>query len=95
MGNWTKKVTDQLEPLIDLIEGAIREGPVIQMDETPVTVLKLNRTAGTGQGYMWVARGGPKDKPAVRYRFAPGRGNEHAKDFLGNFQGWLQTDGYV
>jgi transposase len=95
MGNWTKKVTDQLAPLVDLIETAIREGPVIQMDETPVTVLKLDRTGETGQGYMWLARGGPPDRPAVRYRFAPGRGNEHAKAFLRNFSGYLQTDGYA
>ena len=38
---------------------------------------------------------GTSRTPAVRYRFAPGRGNEHAKDLLGNFQGWLQTDGYA
>lgn len=94
MGNWTKKVTDQLAPLIDLVEKAIREGPVIQMDETPVTVLKLDRTGKTGQGYMWLARGGAPKRPAVRYRFAPGRGNEHAKEFLGDFSEYLQTDGY-
>ena len=94
MGSWTQKVTDQLEPLIGLIEQGIREGPVILMDETPVTVLKLERTGKTGQGYMWLARGGPPERPAVRYRFASGRGNEHAKAFLGNFQGWLQTDGW-
>jgi transposase len=94
MGNWTKKVADQLAPLINLVEKAIREGPVILMDETPVTVLKLDRTGKNGQGYMWLARGGPPLRPAVRYRFAPGRGNEHAKTFLGNFRGWLQTDGW-
>ncbi len=95
MGNWTKKVTDQLAPLIALVDQAIREGPVIQMDETPVTVLKLGRTGATGQGYMWLARGGQPERPAVRYRFAPGRGNEHAKAFLKDFSGYLQTDGYA
>ena len=95
MSNWTRKVSGQLEPLITLVERSIREGPVIQMDETPVTVLKLERTGETGQGYMWLARGGPPKRPAVRYRFAPGRGNEHAKRFLGNFRGWLQTDAWA
>ena len=94
MCNWTKKVADQLEPLVSLIEQAIREGPVILMDETPVTVLKLERTGKTGQGYMWLARGVSPQRPAVRYRFASGRGNEHAKAFLGNFRGWLLTDGW-
>jgi transposase len=94
MSNWTKKVADQLEPLVALIEQAIREGPVILMDETPVTVLELDRTGKSGQGYMWLARGVNPQRLAVRYRFAPGRGNEHARDFLGDFRGWLQTDGW-
>ena len=65
------------------------------MDETPVKVLKLERTGKDGQGYMWLARGGPAERPAVRYRFAPGRGSEHAKTYLGEFTGFLQTDGYA
>lgn len=95
MVNWTMKVATQLEPLIGLIDQTIRDGPVIQMDETPVKVLKLERTGKDGQGYMWLARGGPADRPAVRYRFAPGRGNEHARSYLGGFSGFLQTDGYA
>jgi transposase len=95
MVNWTMKVTGELQPLIGLIDKAIRDGPIIQMDETPVKVLKLERTGKDGQGYMWLARGGPAERPAVRYRFAPGRGSEHAKSFLGNFSGFLQTDGYA
>ena len=95
MVNWTLKVTSQLEPLIALIDQSIREGPVIQMDETPVKVLRLERTGKDGQGYMWLARGGPAERPAVRYRFAPGRGSEHARSYLGDFSGFLQTDGYA
>lgn len=95
MVNWTMKVSAQLEPLIGLIDQSIREGPVIQMDETPVKVLKLERTGKDGQGYMWLARGGASERPAVRYRFAPGRGNEHARSYLGDFSGFLQTDGYA
>jgi transposase len=95
MVNWTMKVSTRLDPLIGLLDQAIRDGPVIQMDETPVKVLKLQRTGKDGQGYMWLARGGTSDRPAVRYRFAPGRGNEHARSYLGDFSGFLQTDGYA
>jgi transposase len=90
MVNWTMKITTQLEPLIGLIEQSIRDGPVVQMDETPVTVLKLDHSGQSGQGWMWLARG----RKAVRYRFAPGRGNEHAKAFLGDFEGYFQSDGH-
>ena len=95
MVNWTMRVTSQLEPLIGLIDQTIRDGPVILMDETPVKVLRLERTGKDGQGYMWLARGGPAERPAVRYRFAPGRGSDHAKAYLGGFSGFLQTDGYA
>lgn len=95
MVNWTMKACGQLEPLVALIDNTIRDGPVILMDETPVKVLRLERTEKDGQGYMWLARGGPSDRPTVRYRFAPGRGSEHAKAYLGDFSGFLQTDGYA
>jgi len=94
MVNWTMRVSGELEPLMELIENTIREGPLIQMDETPVTVLKLDATGRHGQGYMWLARGGTKEKKAVRYRFAPGRGSKHAKAFLGSFGGYLQSDAF-
>jgi len=94
MVNWTMKISGQLGPLVGRIEDTIREGPVIGMDETPVKVLDHPKTGKDGQGYMWLARGGPQGKPAVRYRFAPGRGSQNVRGFLGSWQGWLQTDGY-
>ena len=39
MARWTIRVSNDLEPLVDLLVRAIREKPGINMDETPVTVL--------------------------------------------------------
>jgi transposase len=94
MVNWTMTVSGELEPLMDLIETQIREGPLINMDETPVKVLKMPHTGKEGQGYMWLVRGGTRERKAVRYRFAPGRGSQHAKAILTNFRGYLQTDAF-
>lgn len=94
MVNWTMKVAQLLTPLIEELEKTIRSGEVIQMDETPVKVLKLDHNGKDGEGWMWLARGGPFGKKVVRYRFAPGRGNLHAKSFLCDWKGFLQTDGY-
>lgn len=94
MSNWTIRLASDLEPLIALIETHIRAGPVIQMDETPVKVLKLDHTGKDGQGYMWLALGGDPKHRAVRYRFAPGRGSIHAATFLGDYSGFVQSDGY-
>src|SRR5262249_59662880 len=38
---------------------------------------------------------GGTDPPAVAYRYAPGRGAEHATALLEGFCGVLQVDGYV
>ena len=94
MSNWTQKVAENLEPLIKLLEEKIREGPVIQMDETPVKVLKLDHSGQDGQGYMWLALGDNGGRKVVRYWFAPGRASIHAREFLEAFTGYVQTDGY-
>ena len=44
ISRWTIRVSNDPEPLIGLLERAIREGSVINMDETPVTVFKLDRS---------------------------------------------------
>jgi transposase len=43
---------------------------------------------------MWLARGGPPDKPVIVYEYHPTRGALHAKGFLEDFSGYVQTDGY-
>lgn len=94
MVNWTMTVSGELEPVTERIEAVIREGPLINMDETPVKVLKMPHTGKEGQGYMWLVRGGTKTRKAVRYRFAPGRGSQHAKAILRNFRGYVQSDAF-
>ena len=94
MSRWTTRVSNELEPLVELLVRAIREGPVINMDETPVTVLKLDKSGASGQGYMWLARGGTQEHPAVLYRFGSGRGSEHAHKIVLDWEGYLQADGF-
>jgi len=95
MVNWTLKLAGSLKPLMDIIDDHIRSGEVIQQDETPVKVLELDRTGKEGKGYMWLARGGPPHRKAVRYRFADGRGHEHPKVYLKGFSGYHQSDAYA
>ncbi len=94
MVSWTLKVSVRFQPLIMRIIKNILSGSLIQMDETPVKVLKLDKTGETGRGYMWLARGGPPEQKAVNYRFDPSRGSESAIKFLEGFTEFLQADGY-
>jgi hypothetical protein len=44
---------------------------------------------------MWVMRGSPPEKPAVLFHYAPSRCGKVAKELVGDFRGYLQTDGYL
>jgi transposase len=43
---------------------------------------------------MWLFRGGPPGKEVVLYHYDPGRSGQVAVDFLGDYRGYVQTDGY-
>jgi transposase len=94
MSNWQQKAYQILKPLKPLIKAQILSGPVIQMDETPVQVMNEPEKSNTSDSYMWLARGGPPEKPAVQYEYHRRRGSGYAKDYLDDFTGCLQTDGY-
>ncbi len=94
MSNWQKKAYEALLPLFELLKTHLKSGPVLQMDETTVQVLNEPGRDNGQKSYMWLARGGPPGQPAVYYEYHPTRASEHAKNFLTDFEGYLQTDGY-
>ena len=95
MSSWVLRTAKACEPLIELLGQEIRSGPIINMDETPVQVLKEPGRKNTTKSYMWVMRGGPPGQPSVLFHYAPSRAGEVAKVLLGDFTGYLQTDGYA
>lgn len=95
MSNWQNKAYNVLSPLKDLLKSHLLSGEVINMDETPVQVMGEEGKANTSKSYMWLARGGPPDKPVIHYEYHRNRGSDYIKDFLTSFSGFLQTDGYV
>jgi len=94
MSNWAIHVGRRCEPLLDLMWQEIRSGPVINMDETPVQVLKEPGRSNTNKSYMWVFRGGDPDHPVLLYRYAPSRAGSVPEECLGDYKGYIQTDGY-
>jgi transposase len=95
MANWSIRAYQVLKIMEELFVKKIKEGPVIQMDETPVQVMKEPDRPDIRKSYMWLARGGPPDNPLVLYRYHPTRDALFIKDFLLGFSGFLQTDGYA
>ena len=94
MSNWAMAAAKKLEPLIELYRQRIRGGPVMQMDETPVQVLDEPERKNTTKSYMWLARGGPAGAPVCLYHYEPTRGLVYPAEFLKDYTGYLQADGY-
>jgi len=91
---WAIKVAEKLKPLISLLQEEIRSGPLINIDETPVQVLKEPGRSNTSKSYMWVYRGGDPEKPALIYQYQPTRSGQVPLSFLKGYQGYVQTDSY-
>jgi transposase len=92
--NWAIQAAGQCDPLMELFLQEIRTGPVMQMDETRLQVMKELGRADTAQSFMWIMRGGPPGKPVIVYRYHPSRSAAIPLQYLSGFQGHLQTDGY-
>ena len=95
MSNWQQQAYNKLKPLFILLKEMLKSGPVIQMDETTVQVMGEEGRSDTDKSYMWLARGGPPEKPVVLYEYRQSRGGKHAKEILEGYSGYLQTDGYT
>jgi len=94
MADWMIAASEACAPLMKLLEVKVRSGPLLQLDETRLQVLGEPGRANTALSYMWVARGGPPEAPVILYHYAPSRGTEVAVEMLGDYEGYVQTDGY-
>ena len=94
MSDWMIAVAGACVPLLEALHAKLRAGPKLQIDETTVQVLKEPGRANTTISYLWVARGGLPSEPVLVYRYEPSRGGHVAADIIGDYQGYVQTDGY-
>ncbi len=95
MANWGIETACRCRLLIDLLAQEIRGGPLINVDETTLQVLKEPGRRNTSKSYMWLYRGGPIDKPALVSQYAPSRSGQIAEDVIGDYQGFIQSDAFA
>jgi len=92
---WLMKTAELCEPLYLLLSAHIIQQSYCQADETPLQVLKEPGRDNKKQSYMWVYRAGHlTHKIAVVFDYQETRSGLHARTFLKDFKGYLQTDGY-
>ena len=95
MTNWTIQLGQSIEKLLGLLKQDLLSGPLIQMDETTLQVLKEKNRLPTTKSYMWVIRGGTPEKPGIFFHYSPTRSSVTARMLLASYQGVVQTDGYT
>jgi transposase len=91
MCNWTMKILDVCGIILDMMKKSVCKSPVINIDETPLKVLK---ESGRSKSYMWVFKGTPRGKPVILYQYHPSRSGDVPAEFLKDYKGIVQTDGY-
>lgn len=92
--NWAITASECSFPLTEFLKGDLLSGPLINIDETTLQVHKEQGRKNTSKSYMWVFRGGPPDTPVYLFHYDPTRGSKVVKDYLGDYRGYIQTDGY-
>lgn len=94
LSNWVILAAERCQPALELLKERIRCGPLVNVDESPLQVLKEPGRKNTTKSYMWVFRGGPLCSPAVLYRYSPTRSGQVALDMLEGYAGYVQSDAF-
>ena len=89
--DWVEKGALWLQPLVRVMKTELLTGDYVQVDETPVRVMDPDLKGRCATGYLWVLG---RPRADVIFEFHPGRGKEFARQLLGDFEGYLQRDGY-
>jgi transposase len=92
LDGWVMRVGETLTPLAEAMGREVLGGGYIQADETTVDVQMHDGRGSNHQAYLW-QYGRPGG--SVVFDFRLGLGRDGPKQFLGQFGGILQTDGYI
>ena len=92
MCGWVMTIGEMLMPVAKAIERQLLAGNYIQADETPVDVQTHDGSGTNHQAYLW-QYGTPGGMTVFDFRMS--RTREGPLNFLGNFEGVLQTDAYA
>ena len=94
MARWMIACGNAVLPLVNGIKKYILSQNVVHCDETPVQVLSGTGKKATAKTYMWVLASGLEAYPATVFQYYSNRSNKSANEFLSEFRGYLQVDGY-
>lgn len=94
LGAWVGICGLRLQPLVDALRAEMLREEVLHADETPLPMLNPGNKK-THRGYLWAyASTRFSALRVVVYDFAESRAGEHARNFLGDWNGSLICDDY-
>ena len=95
LANWVIKSSRWFDKLWQRMHDLLLKESVIHADETPLRVLKRDGTPTNSESRMWVFCSGKDSahKMALYYHHAT-RAGQVVTDMIGDYSGYLQTDGY-
>ncbi len=97
MARWVIQVSEKFKPLYQALKAHLLDQVAVHADETPLNVLKEDK-----QCYMWLYCSEadslrvtlPGMKNIVLFDYQNSRARACPVDFLGDYSGYLQSDGY-
>ena len=92
--NWTMAAAKVLEPIYNYMKEDLLKRDYIHADETTLKVINDNGKDSKSKKYMWLYMSQTEDKPIILYDYQSTRSSSCPKNFLKNYKGYLQTDGY-
>lgn len=95
LAEWVGRLGVALHPLAQRLAELLRQRAVLHADETPVRQLDPG-SGKTHRAYLWAYRSNALDTgpPIVVFDYQASRSGEHARNFLGGWQGSLMVDDF-
>lgn len=94
MSNWTIAAASVLEVVYNTMKYELLKRNYIQADETTLQVIDDDGEDSKSKKYMWLYKSGASKEPIILYDYQKTRSSSCPKEFLKEFSGFLQTDGY-
>ena len=94
LANWVIKSSQWFEKLWDRMQSILLAEPIIHADETPLRVLNRDGKPVDSRSTMWVFCSGKYSEHKMSlYFYHATKSGQVVKDILGDYSGYLQTDG--
>jgi transposase len=90
---WMIELSEKIIPLMNLLHEHCVAQSLIHIDETPVQVLKSDKSVHS-EHYMWVRCAGPPGRRVVLFEYDKSRSSAVPKRLLDGFTGAVLADGY-